>query len=117
MPQITFTPEQKRELAALPNLAALPDDRPVVCSFRQLSLMSTLPLGSVGGMLARELHPVIKGTNAYQAGDLRAFCARHTARTVARITLAVASQPAHKLADPSDAVRTYISDLLNQSKE
>lgn len=87
-----FTPEQQRELSLIPNLAALPSDALIALTHRQMSLMSTLPVGTVGFALEKDgVKPAVNGSSVYHAADIRRFCAIHSAKTMIKLALSVAA--------------------------
>jgi len=83
----------------------------------QVSVKSTLPLGSVGARMGRELKPCIPGSNVYTVGQLRDFCTKHALATMTRITHAAVASPEHEFSDPADLARAFIQKLLNQPKD
>jgi hypothetical protein len=113
-----ITPEQRRELDALPRLAQLPAGKLVSVSHRQLSLMAAIPVGSVGAYLARAgLRPEIPGSNVFRAGKLAEFCRQHAEQSAHRITLAVLARPGDAFVDPKKAADEFLAGLLNQAKQ
>jgi hypothetical protein len=112
-----LTPEQRLELDGLPKLNELPADKLIAVTHRQISLMSTLPLGSVGAAIVRsELKPAFPGSNVFAVGALRAFCQQHAAATAQRVALAVLARPGDAFVDPRAAADAFIAGLLRQAK-
>lgn len=116
-----FTPDEKSELDSLRSLHALPADRLVQFSARQLSILSAMPVSSVGPAMERaqrtgELVPAVRGSKVFRAGELSRWCLGQSNAVATRLGAAVATSPQHAFSDPAEPVRRYLKQLLAQPK-
>ena len=117
MPKTEFTPVELRELARLPNLETLDPDVLVALTVKQLSLMSTVPTGSVTWALARAgITPAVPNSNAYRVEDLRVFCAKHRGNTGRKLAASFGNDSQGAL-EAAELTRKTLKDLLAQAED
>jgi hypothetical protein len=117
-PHFNFTAEEQRELDRLPKLDALPDDRLISCTAKQVSLMSTVPQGSIGFYISEgKLIPAIPHSMVFTVAQLKQFCAEHRMKSAMKLLMSAnAEADAARDAFAAALVATLPAKFLNRFK-
>ena len=96
---------EKRELDGCPKLNDLPDGQLISVTARQISLMSCVPMGSVGFFISEgQLTAAIPRSMVFRVSDLRQFCARHRVKAAMRLLQAANTERDTTLNAAADAL-------------